>query len=141
MESFGRLGKEGGDLIDQVAASIVGGTDGSSFVTGEERRLPRTCFRSSRLPRTCFRSSLVQLYLGSFMRMDLRVLLLLQSRTKEYNVSPTNAKNRFMKNKDSAFYCKCCNNYTPAVSLRVSLLCFLHGTVFGSQTLWIHVFV
>ena len=31
VESFGRLGKEGSDLIDQVAASIVGGTDGSSL--------------------------------------------------------------------------------------------------------------
>ena len=30
VESFGRLGKEGNDLIDQVAANIVGGTDGSS---------------------------------------------------------------------------------------------------------------
>ena len=30
-ESFGRLGKEGSDLIDQMAASIVGGTDGSSL--------------------------------------------------------------------------------------------------------------
>ena len=29
-ESFGRLGKEGSDLIDQVAASIVGGTDALS---------------------------------------------------------------------------------------------------------------
>ena len=31
VESFGRLGKEGSDLIDQVAASMVGGTDGSSL--------------------------------------------------------------------------------------------------------------
>ena len=31
VESFGRLGKEGSDLIDQVAASIVGGTDGTSL--------------------------------------------------------------------------------------------------------------
>ena len=31
VESFGRLGKEGSDLIDQVAASIVGGMDGSSL--------------------------------------------------------------------------------------------------------------
>ena len=31
VESFGRLGKEGSDLIDQVAESIVGGTDGSSL--------------------------------------------------------------------------------------------------------------
>ena len=31
VESFGRLGKEGSDLINQVAASIVGGTDGSSL--------------------------------------------------------------------------------------------------------------
>ena len=31
VESFGRLGKEGSDLIDQMAASIVGGTDGSSL--------------------------------------------------------------------------------------------------------------
>ena len=30
VESFGRLGKEGNDMIDQVAASIVGGTDASS---------------------------------------------------------------------------------------------------------------
>lgn len=30
VESVGPLGKEGSDLIDQVAASIVGGTDGSS---------------------------------------------------------------------------------------------------------------
>ena len=29
LESVGRPGKEGSDLIDQVAASIVGGTDGS----------------------------------------------------------------------------------------------------------------
>ena len=29
--SFGLLGKGGGDLIDQVVASIVGGTDGSSL--------------------------------------------------------------------------------------------------------------
>ena len=27
--SFGRLGKEGSDLIGQVAASVVGGTNGS----------------------------------------------------------------------------------------------------------------
>ena len=31
VESFGRLGKEGSDLIDQVTASMVGGTDGSSL--------------------------------------------------------------------------------------------------------------
>ena len=31
VEGFGRLGKEGNDLIDQVAASIVGGTGGSSL--------------------------------------------------------------------------------------------------------------
>ena len=31
VESFGRLGKEGSDLIDQVAASIVGGMDASSL--------------------------------------------------------------------------------------------------------------
>ena len=31
MESFGRLGKEGSELIDQLAASIVGGTDGGSL--------------------------------------------------------------------------------------------------------------
>ena len=30
VESFGRLEKEGSDLIDQVAASIVGGSEGSS---------------------------------------------------------------------------------------------------------------
>ena len=29
--TFGCLGKEGGDLIDQVAASIVGGTDALSL--------------------------------------------------------------------------------------------------------------
>ena len=33
VESFGRLGKESSDLIDQMAASIVGGTDGSSLAT------------------------------------------------------------------------------------------------------------
>eukprot|EP00904_Undaria_pinnatifida_P006903 jgi/Undpi1/3342/HiC_scaffold_15.g06715.m1 len=37
VESFGRLGKEGSDLIDQVAASIVGGTDASS--PSAERRV------------------------------------------------------------------------------------------------------
>ena len=31
VESFGRLGKEGSDLIDQVAESIAGGTDASSL--------------------------------------------------------------------------------------------------------------
>ena len=31
VESFGRLGKEGSDMIDQVAASTVGGTDASSL--------------------------------------------------------------------------------------------------------------
>ena len=31
VDSFGRLGKEDNDLIDQVAASITGGTDGSSL--------------------------------------------------------------------------------------------------------------
>ena len=31
-KSFGRLGKEGSDLIDQMAAHVVGGTDGSSLV-------------------------------------------------------------------------------------------------------------
>ena len=31
VESFGRLGQEGSDLIDQMATSIVGGTDGSSL--------------------------------------------------------------------------------------------------------------
>ena len=31
MESFGRLGKEGSKLIDQLAASIIGGTDGGSL--------------------------------------------------------------------------------------------------------------
>ena len=30
VESFGRLGKKGSDLIDQVVASMVGGTDGPS---------------------------------------------------------------------------------------------------------------
>ena len=29
----------------------------------------------------------------------------------------------------------------PAVSFSVSLLCFLHGIVFGTQTLWSHVVV
>ena len=31
VENFGCLGKEGSDLTDRVAASIVGGTDGSSL--------------------------------------------------------------------------------------------------------------
>ena len=31
VNSFGRLGKEGSDLIDQMAASIVGATDGLSL--------------------------------------------------------------------------------------------------------------
>ena len=31
VESFGRLGKEGSDLIDKVAASIIGGTNASSL--------------------------------------------------------------------------------------------------------------
>ena len=31
VESFGRLGKEGSELIDQLAASIVGGTDWGSL--------------------------------------------------------------------------------------------------------------
>ena len=31
VESFGRLGKEGSGLMDQVAASIIGGTDASSL--------------------------------------------------------------------------------------------------------------
>ena len=31
VESFERLGEEGSDLIDQVAASMVEGTDGSSL--------------------------------------------------------------------------------------------------------------
>ena len=31
VESFGRLGKEGSEVIDQLAASIVGGTDGGSL--------------------------------------------------------------------------------------------------------------
>ena len=31
MESFGHLGNEGSDLIDQVAAIIVGGMGGSSL--------------------------------------------------------------------------------------------------------------
>ena len=31
VESFGRLGMEGSELIDQLAASIVGGTDGGSL--------------------------------------------------------------------------------------------------------------
>ena len=47
-----------------------------------------------------------------------------------------------MKNKDTALYCTCCRNTIPAVSLPLSLsLCFLHDIVFGTQTLWIHVFV
>ena len=85
------------------------------------------------------RSSLVQLCLGSLMWMDVRVLLL-QSRTKEYDGSPTKEiYKRFMENKYTACYCKCCSNYIPAVLLRVSLLCFLHGIAFGTQTLWVHV--
>ena len=32
MENFGDLGKEGGDFIDQLAASIVGGTDGGPYI-------------------------------------------------------------------------------------------------------------
>ena len=31
VEIFGRLGKEGNELIDQLAANIVGGTDGGSL--------------------------------------------------------------------------------------------------------------
>ena len=31
VENYGRLGKEGSELIDQLAASIVGGTDGGSL--------------------------------------------------------------------------------------------------------------
>ena len=30
-ETFGRLGNEGSELIDQLTASIVGGTDGGSL--------------------------------------------------------------------------------------------------------------
>ena len=76
------------------------------------------------------------------MWIDLRVLLLLQSRTKEQDGYPTNAKcKRFMKNEDTACYCKCCSNYIPAVSTRVSLLCFLHDIAFGTQTIGIYVFV
>ena len=40
---------------------------------------------------------------------------------------------RFMKNKDTACYCQCCRNTIPAVSLRVSSLRFLHGSVFGTR--------
>ena len=39
VESFGRFGKEGRDLIDQVAASIVGGADGSSLARKERTLL------------------------------------------------------------------------------------------------------
>ena len=39
VESFGRLGKEGSDLTDQVAASIVGGADGSSLARKERTLL------------------------------------------------------------------------------------------------------
>ena len=46
-----------------------------------------------------------------------------------------------MKNKYTACYCKWCRNTIPAVSFRVSSLRFLHGIVFATQTLWIHVFV
>ena len=31
VESFGRLGEEGSDFIDQLVASIVGGTDGGEL--------------------------------------------------------------------------------------------------------------
>ena len=40
VEVFGRLGKEGSDLIDQVTASIVGGTDASSLAA-------KACARSA----------------------------------------------------------------------------------------------
>ena len=59
VESFGRLGKEGSDLIDQVAASVAGGTDGSSFLA-KERRLHRTLFPDNNLsnrPGCCFTPS------------------------------------------------------------------------------------
>ena len=36
VETFGRLGKEGSDLIDQVAASNVRGTDGASLRSKEK---------------------------------------------------------------------------------------------------------
>ena len=61
------------------------------------------------------------------MWMDLRVLLLLHlSGTKELDGSPTNAQNkRFIKNEDTGCYSATLQLYVPAVSLSVSLLCFV----------------
>ena len=56
-------------------------------------------------------------------------------------ISDKTQNKRSTKKKDTACYCKRCCNYMPAVSLRVTLLCFLYGIVFGNQTLWIHVSV
>ena len=62
------------------------------------------------------------------MWMHLRVLpLLLQSRTEEYDGSPTNPNKRLMKHKRHNLLLKV-------------LLQLYHGIVFGTQTLWIHVF-
>ena len=53
VDSFGRLGEEGSDLIDQVAISIVGGTDASSLarkgVCMQEAPIPKhLCDHSGR---------------------------------------------------------------------------------------------
>ena len=80
--------------------------------------------------------------LGSFMWLDLRILLLLFSQEPRNRTDLRQTQNkRFMKNKYTACYCKWCRNTIPAVSFRVSSLRFLHGIVFATQTLWIHVFV
>ena len=91
------------------------------------------------------RSSLVQFYLGPFNESCgwiYEYFCFYFSQEPRNRTDPRQTQNkRFMKSKDTDCYCKCCCNTISAVSLRVSLLCLLHGIVFGTQTLWIHVFV
>ena len=87
------------------------------------------------------RSSLVQLYF-MFVHVDGSTSTSTSPSVRNQGIGRISDKRKISVSwKIRIKHCKRCCNTIPAVSLRLSLLCFLRGIVFGTQTLWIHVFV
>ena len=108
----------------------------------QKARSVRSFAAQSNLTHNPDRSSLVRLYFR-FVHVDGSTSTSTSPSVKNQgrtDLRQTQNK-RFMKSTDTACYCKCCCNTIPAVSLRLGFSCFLRGIVFGTQTLWIHIFV
>ena len=88
------------------------------------------------------RSSLVQIDIGSFMWMELWVLLLFSfSQDPRNGTDLRQTKTKLFVKNNTQLATASAAAAIPAVPLSVSLLCVLHGVVIGTQTLWMHAFV